>query len=422
MQKKKFMLLLPLMLLCTGLCGCAGNAINEESVEVTTQEVQSGKETVSLQVMCDETGVDLMNEIIESFKAEYAGQANIDITVVTGDESKTKDTVLGDVNNAADVFIFPDDQLDAMIAAGVLTPVVNKDKISSENVEGAVAAATKNDTLYAYPLTADNGYFMYYNSEYFSESDVTSLSNMLAVAQEAEKKVTFNVAEAWYLYAFFGNTGLNLRLNEDGITNFCDWNSTENAIKGQDVAQSILDVCMHPGFLAGADDALLAGLEDGSVIAGVSGVWNAVRIKEILGENYAAVKLPTYTVAGQEVQMASFTGYKLVGVNYYAQNTAWAHTFAEWLTNEENQTLRFVHMSQGPANIAAGNSDEVHKEPAIVAVINQSQYGTLQRVGNYYWSAVNKFGQTMADGNPDETPLQNLLDTMVEGVTSSVAQ
>lgn len=422
MQKKKFMLLLPLVLLCTGVYGCGTEENKEQESQMTGEEVQTGKENVSLQIMCDETGVNLMNEIIESFKTEYAGQANFDITIVTGDESKTKDTVLGDVNNAADVFIFPDDQLDAMIAAGVLTPVVNKDKISSENVEGAVAAATKNDTLYAYPLTADNGYFMYYNSEYFSESDVDSLSNMLAVAQEAEKKVTFNVAEAWYLYAFFGNTGLTLTLNEDGITNFCDWNSTENAIKGVDVAQSILDVCMHPGFLAGNDDVLIEGLKDGSVIAGVSGVWNAVQVKEILGENYAAAKLPTYTVDGQEVQMASFTGYKLVGVNYYTENATWAHTFAEWLTNEENQTLRFVQMSQGPSNIAAGESPEVMKEPAIVAVIEQSQYGTLQRVGNYYWDAVNKFGETMVNGNPENSSLQDLLNTMVAGVTSSVAQ
>ena len=423
-KKRRIMFLLPLTLLCIGASGCgsAENAETEETITETEETTQEKGGTVSLEIFCDESGVGLMNEIIDSFKTEYAGQADFDFTVVTGSESETKEVIFGDVNNSPDVFIFPDDQLDTLIGAGVLSPVVHTDKVVSENVEGSVNAATKNGTLYAYPLTADNGYFMYYNSEYFSESDVTTLSKMLDIASEAEKKITLDVTSGWYSYCFFGNTGLTLKLNEDGITNSCDWNSTEGAIKGVDVAQAMLDICANPGFLVGGDDVLLTGFEDGSVIAGVSGVWYAAKIKELLGENYAAAKLPTYTVAGQEVQMASFTGYKLVGVNYYCDNTEWAHTFAEWLTNEQNQTLRFEELSQGPSNIAAGESEEVHKEPAIVAVIEQSQYGTLQRVGNHYWDPVNFFGNTMANGNPDNSSLQDLLDAMVSGITSSSAQ
>ena len=29
-----------------------------------------------------------------------------------------------------------------------------------------------NNTLYAFPLTADNGYFLYYNKQYFTENDI----------------------------------------------------------------------------------------------------------------------------------------------------------------------------------------------------------------------------------------------------------
>ena len=37
---------------------------------------------------------------------------------------------------------------------------------------GSVLAATIDGKLYAYPATADNGYFMFYNKEYFTEDDV----------------------------------------------------------------------------------------------------------------------------------------------------------------------------------------------------------------------------------------------------------
>ena len=52
-----------------------------------------------------------------------------------------------------------------MVAGGALYPVPNADKVKKANVEGAIDAATVNDTLYAYPMTADNGYFLYYNKK-----------------------------------------------------------------------------------------------------------------------------------------------------------------------------------------------------------------------------------------------------------------
>ena len=121
-------------------------------------------------------------------------------------------------------------------------------------------------------------------------------------------------------------------------------------------------------------------------------------------------------------QMASFTGYKMMGVNYYSENKEWAHKLAAWFTNEENQTLRFVDRSQGPSNINAAASDEVTKVPAIQAVIAQSEFGVLQRVGNSYWAALTEFGTTMADGNPKGTALQEIMDKLVESITASAGQ
>ena len=233
--------------------------------------------------------------------------------------------------------------------------------------------------------------------------------------------MTMDLSSGWYLYSFFGQTGMEMKLNPDGVTNFCNWNES-GTVAGADVAQAILDICRRPGFLAGDDADLVAGANNDTVIAGVSGVWNAMAIKEAWGDDYGAVKLPTYTVAGQQIQMASFTGFKMVGVNAYSEEVEWAHKFADYMTNEDSQNLRFAMRNQGPSNIKAAASEEVSKVPAILAVIDQSQYGTLQRVGNSYWGACTDFSATLVAGNPDGTLMQELMDVLVLGITETVAQ
>ena len=164
------------------------------------------------------------------------------------------------------------------------------------------------------------------------------------------------------------------------------------------------------------DGEFLAGVRDGTVIAGVSGVWNALAVEEAWGGSMGAAKLPAYICAGQQVQMASFSGCKLIGVNAYSQHPDWAARLAEWITGEENQRLRFEARGQGPANINAANSHQVQSSPAIAALLEQSNYSQLQRVGGKFWDPVAEFSASMARGNPSGASLQVQLDRMVEGV------
>ena len=120
--------------------------------------------------------------------------------------------------------------------------------------------------------------------------------------------------------------------------------------------------------------------------------------------------------------MASFAGYKMVGANAYSENVDWALKLAQWITNEQNQTLRFQERGQGPSNINAADTDEVKNDQAIQALLQQSEFASLQRIGGEYWTPVQEFGLTMAAGNPEGQGLQELLDTMVEEVTFSNAQ
>ncbi len=359
-----------------------------------------------------------MNQIIQGFQANYQGQADFEITFEVQGESQCKDALISGLEDGADVFTFADDQLNTLAAAGALEPVGNADVIRSRNLPGTIEAATINNQLYAYPLTADNGYFLYYDKRYITDRQAETLDGILEAAAENDRLFTMDWTSAWYVYSFFGNTGLQVGLNDDGITNYCTWNQTDGNIRGIDVARAMLRIAESPGFASRTDEEFLNGVKDGSVIAGVSGVWNSVAVKEAWGEYAGAAKLPTYSCNGIQIQMASFSGCKLIGVNAYSEYPEWASRLAEWITNEENQRLRFEMRGQGPSNIAVADSAELRQSPAITALLDQSEFSQLQRVGGKFWDPVSKFAGNMAAGNPSGQNLQEQLDEMAEAVSA----
>lgn len=380
--------------------------------------IKATEGTVKLTVWASEEDQEFTQGLIDSFKALYP-DVTFDITLGAKSEADAKDDVLADVEAAPDVYAFADDQILELVNGGALQEVANTYTydVKNENLAGSVEAATIDGKLYAYPMTADNGYFMYYDKSVLSESDVESLDAMTATADKAGKKVAMIVSDAWYNYSFFKGAGYDVTLNEDGVTNNCTW----NAEGATDVAQAIIDLGKNKGFESVKEDAdIVTGIKDGKFAAAVSGVWNSDAIKEAWGDNMAACKLPTFTCGGKQVQMSSFSGYKMIGVNPHSQFVGWSMILAEYLTNKENQIKRFNERGLGPANEEASQSADVQASPAIAALAAQAEFASPQRVGGNYWDPAKTLGLTLITGNPDGTDLQKLLDNAVEGITAAV--
>lgn len=409
--KSYLLFFLPTML----LSGCQ----QKNTVSVSEPMISAPvSDTVSLTVWGAAEDEELLRQIFNEFEEKYRGQADFVITYQPQSESNCTNALMADLENGADVFTFADDQLNTLVAAGALEPVENAPAIKEANLAESVAAASVNDTIYAMPLTADNGYFLYYNKEFFSNEDIQSLEQMLNICAEHNCHFSMDWSSGWYIYSLFGNTGLTVGLNDDGITNYCTWNAVDGNIKGIDVAQSMLEIAAHPGFVSVDDAGFLEGVQNGTIIAGVNGVWNAVAVEKIWGNNFGAAKLPSYTCDGQQVQMASFSGYKLVGVNAYSKQRKWASKLAAWITDEQNQKLRFQMRGQGPSNCNAAASKEVQNSPAIAALLEQSEFSNLQRIGGKFWDPVTKFTAEILAGNPSGKNLQELLDQMVSEITA----
>lgn len=368
---------------------------------------------VRLTVWADEEDGALLERIISGFKEEYAAEAELKITVNARGETECRDALLSAPKSGADVFIFADEDINALAAAGILAPAAK----SAESLPLASEAASVGGRAYAYPLTADKGYFLYYNKAYLSDEDVKSLDSILRTAAENNKFFTMNWRSAQCVYSFFGCTGLKVGLNRDGTTNYCNWNSTDGDIGGADVLRSMTNAVESGGFQSGGDEALLAGAADGSVIAGISGIWLSESLEEIWGEKLGAAKLPEYSCGEKQVQMASVCGGRLVGVNAYSGEPEWSARLAEWITNEENQLLRFETLGQFPANAAAA-AEAARLSPAAAALAEQTDFSRLLRVGENFEEPVRNTALCIAAENPPGADPQIMTDVMVKYITA----
>ena len=397
-----------------------GKTEEDKTEEGKTEEgtaAPADGEVIKLTLWVGDNYPAVTEKMVESFKAEYEELLGVtfDITIGIQPEGTVKDTVLSDPEAAADVFTFADDQLFELVAAGALETLGDYDaEVREANGAGAISLATVNDTLYAFPMNVSNGYFLYYNKEYLSEEDVQSLDKILEVAEANGKFFAFDMPNAWYLYSFFKGAGLEVVSPDGKVNESCNWNATDTTPTGAEVYEALLAITGSKGFKSLGDADTVAAIKDGSVIAAVNGPWNANAVQEALGDNYGCAKLPTYTVAGEQYQMASFAGGKLIGVSSYSQNKIYALMLADWLTNEENQLLRFQELGDGPSNINLASMPEVLANPAIAALSAQAPFAVKQVVGGNFWTPAAALGQNAVDGVSDN--IQELLDTCVEGI------
>ena len=396
----------------------SGTAVTDSAGSDATGEAASWGD-VTLTMWGAEEDQTMLREMADAFIAENADKGNITINIGACSEADAKDNILTDPTAAADVFAFADDQLNELVAAGALQEVtLNADDVKSRNLEGSVEAASLDGKLYAYPMTADNGYFLYYDSSVISAEDAQTVDGILAAAAAAGRTFDMTLNDGWYIYSFFAGAGLEATLADDGVNTVCNWNEEP----GADVAQAVMDIASNSAFVSAPDADIVSGITNGTVCAAVSGTWNAKVAQETWGENYAATKLPTYTMNGEQVQMGSFAGYKLVGVNPHSANVGVAMMLADYITNEANQQKRFEDRQLGPSNINVNASEAVQAAPAIAALAAQSDFSDLQRVGANYWDPAASLGQILASGETQGKTTQQLVDDAVAGITAAVAQ
>ena len=404
-MKKIFKSVLALGMILS-MAACSSNKGNEEPNKGGEEQT-----VVTLKVWGSQDDQAFLQEQIAKFESAHP-EKKYEITLGVVGEPDAKEKYLEDPETAADVFAFANDQIKDLVNAGALYEVTrNKESIMSRNGAGSIESATVNGKLYGYPFSADNGYFLYYDKSVVSAEQAGNLDSLLAAADAAGKKVFMDVSNGWYIASFFLGNGGKLAIDANGKQT-CDFNNANGVAAGEVVKA----FTAHNAFLTG-DDTVLTGGMGTTIAAGVSGTWNADKIKAALGDNYAATKLPTMTIGGKEVQMSSFAGFKLYGVSALTKFPVDAMDLADFLTSEEVQAARFAARGTGPSNTKVANSDAVKANIALAALAEQSAYAVSQNdVLGGYWSPAEAFGTAM-EAKDYSKSVQEQLDQMVSQIT-----
>ena len=385
MKFKKF--LLPCAIAALMVTGCFGkggtnNGSSEADADLT------GTYNVSMWVSEVEGVSTLTSKQIRDFE-----QANPGITIketiegVSEADSATK--VLADLDSAPDIYCFAQDQSARLIQGNALLKLGKKaaEEVKANNDAGSVAAVTSGDTLFAYPMTSDNGYFMYYDKSVIGNTDITSFEALLAKCEAEGKKFAFEAeTSAWYLASWFFGTGCISEWKTDDQGKVVDVSDTfYSQPNGLNAAKGIYKFVKSEAYLSSSGaDAFTAATPAGVL---VSGTWVYNAVAETLGENLGVAELPCFTVGDKSYHLGSFSGNKLMGVKPQteAKKAAVLQKLALYLTSEKCQLERFDEVAWGPSNLNAQKSEAVKANPALAALAAQNNYARPQGTIHGSW-------------------------------------
>ncbi len=356
--------------------------------------------------------VDLTLAKVEEFKAAHPEYAGLTALVEPVGEGDAATNMITDVEGGADIFGFAQDQLARLVAAGALVELSEENAaiVTEANDAGSVAAVTLGELMFAYPMTSDNGYFLYYDSSVIS--DPSTLEGVLEQAGAAGKKVYMQINSGWYQTAFFFGTGAMVTYEVDDEGNLVKANVDYASDKGVAALKGMIALANDPAFVNGSSAS-----DASNYAAIVDGVWDSAAVQAAFGDNYAAAKLPTFTVDGETYQMSGFGGFKMLGVKPQVDEAKLAacDALALFLTGEEVQSARFEQSGWGPSNLNAQQQDAVKADAALSALAAQLAYAVPQgQYPNDYWSTAEGLGDDVIAGLLNDLTDDQLLERLTQ--------
>ena len=329
-------------------------------------------------------------------------------------EGDAAGVVTYDVTGAADVYMFANDQLSGLVAAGGLSKLGGdfETQVLVDNSQFAIDTVTHSDgSIYGFPVSG-NTWFLYYNKDVFTEEDVRSLDTMLS-----KGKVCVPLTIGWNSGCFFLGTG--------GTVFGPAGNDASAGIdfggqKGYTAAKKMLEVADHPNCVPGGMDVGM--LMDGEVGAVFSGSWSASELQNALGDKLGVAMLPTFEADGMTYNMTALSGTKCVGVNPYTGSVAGKQKvctqFAAFLASQEGQLLRYEMRGVIPIATALMYDEAIMADPVAMAEMQTILYcsvvqSSLPEMANY-WSPVETFGKGCVNGDINMDNYMDMVDIMME--------
>ncbi len=343
---------------------------------------------------------------VNAFKAENPKYAGMNVTVEPVSEGDTAVMMITDVSAGADIYGFAQDQLARLVAANALAPVPATESASVKalNDDGSVRAASLDGRLYAFPMTSDNGYFLYYDKSVIR--DPSTLEGILQACENAGKYFGMEIGSGWSQTAFFFGAGCELSFQTNRNGAIIGMRCTYASEAGVRALKAIIATKKSSAFVNVSQFGAATNLA-----ALVSGTWEANNARNVFGDNFAAAKLPT----ADGFQLSGYGGYKLLGVKPQTDvNKQMAcSALASYLTGENAQLERFNEVYWGPSNKKAQSSQAVREDEALSALAAQLAYCQPQgQIPGAYWDLATSLFRQVASGSLDSADDSQLLATL----------
>lgn len=413
MKKKLLSMLLCLVLVVSVVCvlaACIAPGENGDG-DVTKYDIT---------VWVGEGTKELTERQIAKFNETNNYKVKFNATVNIVSESKAVGDAVSKPADCADIFCFAQDQLARAVTGGLLATLgtTSVATIEANNDADSIEAAKIGGTVRAFPMTADNGYFMYYDKRVIDESHVGSLEALLADCEAAGKNFSMNINSdgAWYAASFFYATGCKSEWITDDNGNFVNYNDTFNSAEGRIALQGLQKLLKSNAHQDSDKVADFSAAVPSAVV--ISGIWDYKAAKTALGDNLGIAPLPSFTVGDQSYQLVSYLGRKLMGIKPQsdALKAAYLQRLAEYLTSDTCQLERFEEMGWGPSNKVAQTNSAVVNNVALSILANsktvlQGQYPTE------WWAHVEVMTGSAKTSNSETATLDAMLSLYNSGLS-----
>jgi arabinogalactan oligomer/maltooligosaccharide transport system substrate-binding protein len=373
--------------------------------DTDTSESLDGTYKITVWVSEIEGVKELTEKQIQDFMTANPG-IKIEATVEKVGEGEAATQMITSVEDGADLFCFAQDQLARLVQAGALNPLGQQESetITAENDGGAVGAATVDGKIYCYPLTSDNGYFMYYDKRVISEDKLGSLEDLIKACEDAGKGFSFNLeGSGWYNASFFFATGCTSTWQLNATGEYTGVNDNFNSDNGVIALKGMQKVLKSSAYVDSANGADFDAAKKSAVV--ITGTWDEKTISKILGDNMGCAKLPSFTVDGKTYQLGSFSGNKLMGVKPQtdSKRNAVLQKLAVYLTGEKCQTERFEEVGWGPSNLKAQQSEAVKASPTLSALAAQNNFAIPQgQIHGSWWDIAKTYATAARKATTDQ--------------------
>ena len=366
---------------------------------------------------------------INNFVKEHPEYSKYTFRIECVGEGDASTEVLKDVATAPDMYCFAQDQISRLVKGGALAPLSSSVAalVSANNDVGSVNAATLNGNLYAYPLTSDNGYYLYYDSSVISDEQAKTLEGIIEACRSANKKFGFNLSNGWIMSSFFFSQPVGggdplctstWTFSQDGrypITLNDNFNSANGLI-----AMKAMNALAKSGVWVDSADSF------SGTAAIVTGIWNSNQAESVYGKNMKATKLPTFVGAdGNTYQMGSFSGYKLLGCKPQTdeKKAEICNALALYLTSGEAQLERYYEFQWGPSNLDAQANQDVQNDVHLAALLAQNIYSQPQGViPGDWWMEMTVLATIAAETDKTEADFRAALEAYEEKINAMIVR